>query len=562
MKRPSELTYLLCLCLALGCLAGCGAAQTEPGPTTSGQTTSGQTSSGQNAPAQATQAPGAAPTSSAQEATILAAGDIATCGTPGAAATAKLVQSLGNYPILGLGDYAYESGTATEFAQCYDPFWGKFSSRLYPAAGNHEYYTDNARDYFKYFGSAAGDPAKGYYSFDLGAWHLIALNANCDQVGGCQPGSIQEQWLRADLAAHHNACTLAFWHQPRFSSGEHGSAVEVDAFWRDLYAAHATLVLNGHDHDYERFDPQDPTGKADANGIREIIVGTGGASHYQISTTLPNSVVNNTQAFGVLQLQLHPTAYDWKFIPEAGETFHDEGSASCATVPAPTPAPPSAYETAVLADKPTAYWRLEESNGTAANDQMKQNAGEIRRSINLGIPGALPSDKAMNFAGTDGYIFVGSQPALNIQNDISVEAWAKPVALDGATHVIVEKGEGSIADKAQYRIGLHSTNFWQGCLYVANTEHCLEAPDIPSTSAWTHLVLVRSGSNVTLWVNGKPAKTATLAGALNTTDLMLAIGRGGSESTRYFNGGIDEVAVYDHALTPERVSAHFAAAAK
>jgi 3',5'-cyclic AMP phosphodiesterase CpdA len=188
-----------------------------------------------------------------------------------------------------------------------------------------------AAGYFGYFGAVAGDPAQGWYSYDIGSWHVVVLNSNCARVGGCIAGSPQEQWLQADLAAHPAACTLAYWHHPRWSSGtNHGSNASVDAFWRDLYAAGVEVVLNGHEHNYERFAPQTPDGAADPeSGIREFVVGTGGRSHYPMAAALPNSDVRNTDTFGVLALTLHADGYDWEFVPEAGQSFTDSGSGTC-----------------------------------------------------------------------------------------------------------------------------------------------------------------------------------------------------------------------------------------
>jgi hypothetical protein len=207
--------------------------------------------------------------------------------------------------------------------------------------GNHEYHTAGASGYFSYFGAAAGDPTKGYYSYDIGTWHIIALNSNCSRVGGCGVGSPQEQWLKADLAAHPNMCTLAYWHHPRFSSGDHGSNTSYDAFWKAIYAAGVEIVLNGHDHSYERFAPQNPSGAADPNGIQEFVVGTGGKNHYAFGTIKANSVVRNSDTYGVLKLTLHPTSYDWQFVPEAGKTFTDTGTRNCfnASSTQPTAAP-------------------------------------------------------------------------------------------------------------------------------------------------------------------------------------------------------------------------------
>ena len=231
--------------------------------------------------------------------------------------------------VLTLGDTQYEDGSLTKYQQSFDPSWGRAKNIIRPAVGNHEYLTAGASGYYSYFGAAAGDKTKGYYSYDIGAWHIIALNSNCSQVGGCGAGSPQEQWLKSDLAAHPTMCTLAYWHHPRFSGGEHGSSTSYDAFWKDLYAASAEIVLSGHDHDYERFAPQNPSGTADPNGIQQFVVGTGGKNHYTFTTTLPNSLVRNADTYGILKLTLHAASYDWQFIPEAGKTFTDSGTRNC-----------------------------------------------------------------------------------------------------------------------------------------------------------------------------------------------------------------------------------------
>ena len=223
----------------------------------------------------------------------------------------------------------YPSGTPEEFAACYDPSWGVAKHRTRPAPGNHDYLTDGARGYFGYFGAAAGDPDKGYYSYDVGSWHVIALNSNCLLVaGGCGAGSPQEQWLKSDLAAHQSACTLAYFHHPRFSSSANNRS--VDPFWRDLYEAGAEVVLNGHAHNYERFAPQRPDGtRDDARGVREFVVGTGGVNLHPFGTIKPNSQARNANTYGVLRLTLHTGSYDWKFVPVAGKTFTDSGTKSC-----------------------------------------------------------------------------------------------------------------------------------------------------------------------------------------------------------------------------------------
>jgi hypothetical protein len=229
-----------------------------------------------------------------------------------------------------LGDSVYDSGTPTEFAECYDPTWGRFKDRTRPAVGNHEYLTPGAEGYFGYFGPAGGEQGLGYYSYDLGAWHIVAINSVCWEVGGCGRDAAQAQWLAADLRDHPARCTLAYWHFPLYSSGTHGSIDFVQNYWDLLYEAGAEIVLAGHDHSYERFAPQDGQGRADPDrGIREFVVGTGGGSHYGFPTELPNSEVRHTGTFGVLVLTLYEDRYEWEFVPVAGESFTDRGEAVC-----------------------------------------------------------------------------------------------------------------------------------------------------------------------------------------------------------------------------------------
>jgi hypothetical protein len=268
-----------------------------------------------------------------QDAVLVGAGDIASCDDlKGAEATAKLIDKIPG-TVFAAGDLAYPDGSDEQFAKCYAPTWGRFKDRTRPAPGNHEYHSDGASGYVRYFGAAAGDPKKGYYSYELGAWHVIVLNSECPEVGGCGVGSAQEQWLQQDLNAHQTKCSLAYWHKPLFSSGlKHGNDLEVKPLWDDLYAANADVVIGGHDHDYERFAPQDPQGKPDPQrGIREFVVGTGGKNSHRVfgTVTQPNSEVHQADTFGVLKLTLRPTGYDWEFVPEAGKTFTDSGTGTC-----------------------------------------------------------------------------------------------------------------------------------------------------------------------------------------------------------------------------------------
>jgi len=271
---------------------------------------------------------------------IAGAGDIADCSRMSQEGTARVLDGIVG-TVVTFGDQAYENGSYTDYMNCYDPSWGRHKPRTRPSPGNHEYNFGSAAGapgYYQYFGAAAGDPSQGYHSYDLGAWHVIVINSNL----AMNAGSAQEQWLRADLAAHPTVCTVAYWHHPRFSSGGNGSTPATQPIWQALYDFGADLVLNGHDHDYERFAPQTPTGaRDDANGIREIIAGTGGNSLYGWpGNPIANSELRSNVNYGILKVTLWPTSYDWDFIPVAGGTFSDHGSALCHSgAPLPNQAP-------------------------------------------------------------------------------------------------------------------------------------------------------------------------------------------------------------------------------
>jgi len=256
---------------------------------------------------------------------FVGAGDIASCATAHAGATAQLLDGIPG-TVFALGDNAYPNGSDDDYAACYVPTWGRHKKRTHPVPGNHDYDVRGAGGYFDYFGVAAGERGAGYYSYGLGDWHVIALNSNLEM----SVGSLQERWLRADLAAHPTRCTLAYWHHARFSSGTtHGSDTETQPLWQALYDAGADVVLSGHEHNYERFAPQTPDGTADpARGIREFVVGTGGGGAYRLGPPIANSETGRAE-YGVLQLTLTSQAYRWQFIPVPPSSFRDSGSAAC-----------------------------------------------------------------------------------------------------------------------------------------------------------------------------------------------------------------------------------------
>jgi hypothetical protein len=244
-----------------------------------------------------------------------------------------LIEQMPGAAVFTAGDNTNElDPSPASLKPCFDQTWGRFKERIRPAPGNHDYFFEGASDYFAYFGAAAGQPGQGWYSYELNNWHIVVLNSECDQVGGCQAGSPQETWLKADLAAHPALCSLAIWHRPRYSSGYHGSLPITQDLWKDLYAAGAELVISGHDHDYERFAPMDAEGAQDpAHGITQFVVGAGGVPGPGAirPTHAANSQVIITGVYGVLELSLGSGSYSWRFVSEAGKTEGDGGSGKC-----------------------------------------------------------------------------------------------------------------------------------------------------------------------------------------------------------------------------------------
>ncbi len=306
---------LLCATLVGGCGGNSGLAPASPSQPV---LDAGATGSGATLPL------------SVPDEVFVGAGDIAQCGVGDPEATAKLLDRIPG-TVFTLGDNVQGSGSAAEYSACFEPTWGRHRSRMLPTVGNHDWEGTGGRPYFSYFGASAGPAGLGYYSVALGAWHVISLNS---EVSAGQ-GSPQYEWLKADLAESPAPCTLVMWHQPLFSSGPSANGTQMRDAWRLLTQHGVDLVLSGHNHGYERFAPQDADGRPDARGPRQFVVGTGGYTLYGRSHAQANSEVLDTDTWGVLKLTLKSGSYTWEFVPVAGKSFRDSGSASCAAPSSP-----------------------------------------------------------------------------------------------------------------------------------------------------------------------------------------------------------------------------------
>jgi hypothetical protein len=245
--------------------------------------------------------------------------------------TQGIERTLNPTAVLALGDEQYNSGNSSDFLASYDKTWGAFKQNTFPTVGNHEYGTSNAGGYFGYFGGAAHGP-NGYYSFDIGAWHLVSINTECTRINsaaGCAAGSPQDTWLQADLAAHNNACTLVFGHRPRWSSNSFASS-DIAPLMTDMYNAHVDIYAAGHSHSYERFSAQNPSGGSEpTRGVTQLVVGTGGSFFTGFGTVVANSQRHQSNIFGVLALTLHPNSWDYRFMADSSTPFTDSGSGTC-----------------------------------------------------------------------------------------------------------------------------------------------------------------------------------------------------------------------------------------
>lgn len=292
-------------------------------PTSSGNPTQTPTRTPTRTPTSAsnpTATPTRTATASSGDAVLVGAGDISTCSDNNDEATAKLLDGISG-TVFNAGDNAYDNGTLSEYTNCYGPTWGRHKTRTKPSPGNHDYQTSGASGYFQYFNNV---PA--YYAYNLGAWRIYSLDSEIDTSASGAQGT----WLQSDLAANPRQCVLAYWHKPRWSSGStHGSTSGMQAIWQILYNAGAEVVINGHEHNYERFAQMNASGSTVSQGLREFVVGTGGVGHYGFGSALASSEVRNSTTFGVLKLTLHSGSYNWQFVPVAGATFTDSGSANC-----------------------------------------------------------------------------------------------------------------------------------------------------------------------------------------------------------------------------------------
>jgi hypothetical protein len=509
------------------------------------------------------------------------AGDIASCGPSGQdEATASLIDDLPDATVFTLGDNAYPGGSVEDYA-CYDASWGRFKSRTKPAVGGHDYTGSGGSVYFNYFGAAAGDPTKGYYSYDLSNWHVVVLNSNCVQVG-CATGGAQEQWLRRDLAAHPSVCTLAYWHDPLFSSGDtHGNFEGVLPFWEALHDYGADLVLNGNEHLYERFLPQTPEGALDeAHGITQFTVGTGGYMLYGFrDPPQPNSTKRIAGTHGVLKLALHANSYSWDFLPIVGRTSTDSGSAGChepasppptlppPPPPPPPPGPPGPYRGTVLSDGPVAYWRLGESSGTTAADELGLAPGTYKQGVTFGAVGALAdyANAAVSLDGGDDRVTMGDPADGRLDfgtHDFTAEAWVRATAND--ERVIIGKRAYGTPSPPYWQVTVSDDGSHVGQIRV-NVFDGVVTPQVYGPNIrvddglWHHVVVAFDrDAGIIIYVDGVSAGTdgPTTGDVSNTGEFVLGKSPGYTE----FKGDLDEVAVYPYLLSPQRVAAHYAAA--
>lgn len=511
----------------------------------------------------ARRAPAATAAPQSGEAIFVGAGDIANCTLTQDSATASLLDVITG-TVYTLGDNAYEHGTQADFNNCYEPTWGRHKARTKPVPGNHEYHTSGASGYYGYFGAAASpldtncvSACKGYYSYDLGSWHIVALNSEIDRSAS----SPQIAWLKADLAANTSACTLAYWHKPLYSSGVHGNNSSQQPFWDVLYHFGADVVLNGHDHNYERFAPQSPTGVFDPlRGIRQFVVGTGGAGLRSFVTTRPNSEVRNSNTHGVLRFVLSDGGYSWNFVPVAGKTFTDAGSASCVNG---------------TNQGPVGFWRMDPiiSGGTRTTNLATGSVDATYRGDaapgaqppdnNTGLPNvAHPGARALNkvtasFDGAGDYIEVDVNGVPALSNTMTLAAWVKLSNPSGNQKVVGRMMINDPTERSGFLLSVVGGEL-QAEVYDAGSAQYLLTGGAIVTDTWTHVAMAwQTGGAMAIYVNGAQAQTRT-ASALpignrslpGNGDRVVIGGAPWAPAVNSLAGSVDEVMIFDRALPP------------
>ena len=492
-------------------------------------------------------------------------GDIGSCDVTTDTDTGNIIKGIDG-TVFTTGDNVYPNGTVSDFATCLAPTpWGDTDvlSRTHPVPGNHDWgtgVTDNLDGYFDFYGTNANAGGPSYYSYNIDSyWHVVNLDSECAQIagGGCAAGSDQELWLKADLAANSTKNVIALWHKPRYSSGA-TNLQALQPLWDDLYAAGVDILMDGHDHIYERFVPMKSGATlgsqpvADSTyGIQQFTVGMGGEAHHTLSTTLGTSVVRNNTDFGIFKLTLHPTSYDYVFLPIAGSTFTDSGSGTVHG------APPAG-------SGPIVHWTMDETSGPVAHDTGAAPANDATA---VGSPTWVTGQdgNAWHFDGTSQYATTPDSNDLDLTSAITIAAWVKPemVGSSNVPQQIVQKA--TTGSTNGYEIGLTGATSTapQKAFIRFNKSSSGDTYRATSTTVyptdgntWIHVAGTWDGSTIRLYYNGVQQGSVPFAGPIATNSL--AIGVGGPpilDTSRMFKGAIDDVRIYDRALSAGEIAA-------